>query len=423
MKKNIKYFMFILTIILVICIYNISVNYNTSVMEDEDKIKVTIWNVKGGVTAALHEVIDGYREIYPNVEFVMQDYENQVYKNIVKDILVTNEGPDIFFTWGFEFLSEFIYGNMILDITEEVKERGYEKIIGEERLSGVKFNNKIYGLPIRGFDTVLFLNEGMFNEYGVKIPTTYGELLLAIDKFKSNGITPISIGGGEDWLLSMLYMTLVIREDGIENAKRMFETKEYLEGECYVEASNKFIDLIDKGAFGNDFMNKTINKAVYEFCNSESAMFFCGSYESNTIKTINEEFSKGVKVIPFPLINDNSNLLEGIAGYTDSFVINKYTENKDLVIDIYMRLVKDLSEELVHESGGGLPVWCDENCDIDEDELIYKCLEVFPTQGYHEPYDILLPKEFADIHLNSLRELAKGNITVEEFINRQREYK
>ncbi|MEN8078548.1 extracellular solute-binding protein [Clostridioides difficile] len=423
MKKNIKYFMFILTIILVICIYNIAIKYNTTVTEDYDKNKVTIWNIQGGLTAAVHEVIDGYKDIYPQVEFVIQDYENQVYKDIVKDILVTNEGPDIFFTWGFEFLREFVKGDMILDITEEVKEREYDQIIGEEKLSGVKFNNKIYGLPIQGFDTVLFLNENMFSEYGVKVPTTYDELLLAIDKFKSNGITPISIGGEEDWLLSMLYMTLVIREEGIETAKVMFESNEYLEGDGYIEAANKFVDLIHKGAFGSNSMNKTIKEAAYEFCNSKSAMFFGGSYDSNTIQTIDDEFSKTVKVIPFPIINDNSNLLEGVAGYTDSFVVNKYTENKDLVIDIYMRLVKDLSEKLVHERGGGLPVWCDENCDIDEEELIYKCLDVFPTKGYHEPYDILLPKEFADIHLNSLRELAKGNITVEEFINRQREYK
>lgn len=423
MKRNVKYFMLFLAVVLVVCTYNIQVNYKTEYSKDEEVTKVTIWNLQGGSTDALHEVVKGYEDIYPNVKFVINDYENQVYKNIIKDILVTNEGPDIFFSWGFEFLSDFVEGDIVLDITEEVKKRGYNNVISDEKLRGFTFDNKVYGLPVQGFNTVLYINENMFNYYGVKIPNTYEELLLAINKFNSNGVTPISIGGQEDWLLSFLYMTLAVRENGIDEVQKMFETEKYFESEGFLEAANKFVELINKNAFGNDFVNKTINQAAYEFCNNESAMLFCGSFNSNSIQEINPEFSNEIKVIPFPVINDKSNLFQGVAGYTDTFVINKYTENKELVLDIYMRLIKDLSEKLVHEKGNGLPVLCDKDCKFDDEKLIYKCLEVFPTDGYHEPYDIVLSKELTDIHLTSLADLAKGNITAEEFIKRQKNYK
>lgn len=421
MRKNIKYFILFLVVQLTFCGCNTPIDYTGIYSKASEITEVTIWNIQGGSTDALHEIVQGYNKIYPNVKFIVKDYENQVYKNIIKETLITKEGPDIFFSWGFEFLSDFVEADMLLDITNEFTKLGYDKMIDEEKLTGFTFDNKIYGLPIQGFNAVLYVNEELFNEYEVEMPETYEELIDVIHRFKTNGITPIALGGQESWVLSFVYMTLAIRENGIEEVKKMINNKEYLEGDGFIEAADKFIKLIDKGAFGDNFREQSNNKASYEFCNREAAMLFSGSFSSNNIEEIDPSWKESIKIIPFPITSDKSSLYEGVAGYMDTFVINKHTENKELVVDIYMKLMKDISKK-VYENSNGLPVWNEHDINNQDTTVINKCLQVFPSEGYHVPYDTVFTRDLTNIHLSSLEELCSKKITVKEFINRHRGY-
>lgn len=423
MSKKKSTLLIILLIVTLSLIYIITVVLNKNKLIKNEKydevVKVEIWSIQGGSIEALDKVTSGYKDIYPNVEFIIKGYENQAYKRIIKDTLVTNEGPDIFFSWGYDFLNEFVQADRILDITQEIKGREYEKKMKKNALEAFTINNKIYGIPTQGFDTVIYINKNIFEKYNVNYPETYDELLVAIEIFNENGIIPISIGGVEPWMLSQLYMSLVIREVGIDEVKSSFEANKYFENEGFKIAGEKMIQLINMNAFGDEFLTDTINQSVYRFITQDSAMTLCGSYASNTIESMIPDKLDNIDVISFPLTSDKSNLNEGVAGYTDTFVINKFTQNKELVLDIYMRLIKDLSEEQV-KNGTALPVWIENNYILEESKLLYKCSEVFPVEGYHEPYDIIFSKELADIHLNSIVEFTRGDIDLDEFLKRHK---
>lgn len=417
MKSKKRLALVVLMLILVCLVYIITVVLNKKNLTEnfEEISKVEIWSIQGGLIEALEKVTREYSNIYPNVEFIIKGYENQEYKRVIKDTLVTNEGPDIFFSWGYDFLNEFVQANRILDISQEIKSRGYEKKLNVNALDAFTINNKIYGIPTQLFNTVIYLNKNVFEKYNVKYPETYDELLVAIEIFNKNGVIPISIGGAEPWMLSQVYMSLVIREIGIDVVKSDFEINKYFENEGFKTAGEKMLELININAFGEDFLTDTINQSVYRFITQESAMTLSGSYVSNTIESMIPDKIDNIDVRVFPLTSEKSNLNEGIAGYTDTFLINKFTENELLVLDIYMRLVKDLSEEQV-KNGTGLPVWIEDNYMLEESKILYKCAEAFPKKGYHEPYDIIFPKELADIHLDSIVGLTRGDIDLDGFI-------
>ena len=415
-KKNLCYFVLIIvTISMIFLLINMYLKNNNSIYSlNEEPTKVSIWTIKGTASDDLKEIIEEYKTIYPDVKFEVNEYENEKYKSIIRDTLVTNEGPDIFFSWGYNFLKEFVQADKILDITDYYKKFGYEEEINSDVLSGFTFDEKIYGIPIQGFNVVLYVNRNLFEQYNLEYPKTYEELLDVIEVFKANNIVPISIGGQEPWVLSFMYLTLAVREEGVDEAIESVEGTHYSIGEGYEIASNKLIELVDREAFGDEFLSLTSNRATFNFIKGEAAMLFSGSFSVDDIEKMGSDIIDDVDIIPFPKTHDESNIYEGIGGYIDGFVINKFTENKDLVSEIYMRLIKDLSHK---RSKGGIPIWNEDKVNLEKDTLLYKCYLAFPTYGYQVPYDIILPKKLSDEHLESLVKLCKKQISVSDFIN------
>lgn len=57
----------------------------------------------------------------------------------------------------------------------------WKKNFYEDSLKENVVNNKIYGVPLEIIYEGLFVNKDIFERYNVKIPTTYDELLAAVD--------------------------------------------------------------------------------------------------------------------------------------------------------------------------------------------------------------------------------------------------
>lgn len=415
-KKNLCYFILIMVTISTILVF-ININLkkykeNTSNTNSETT-NVSIWAIKGPTSDVLKEIVEEYKIEYPNIKFEVNEYENEKYKSIIRDTLVTNEGPDIFFSWGYNFLKEFVEADKVLDITDTYKKSGYEEEVDKEVLEGFKFDEKIYGIPVQGFNVVLYANKNLFKKYGLEYPKTYEELIDVVKVFRENNITPISLGGQEPWVMSLLYLTLAIKEEGISDTIKGITNNNYTMDEGFEIAASKLLELIDKGAFGEEFLSLSLNRATFNFVQEDAAMLFSGTFSINDIEEIGSDILDDIDVIPFPKISDDSNLYEGVGGYIDGFVINKFTENKDIVLDIYMRLIKDLS----YKSSNGIPVWNDDKLSLEEDTLLYKCYLAFPLGGYHLPYDIILPKKNSDKHLDALMKLSKKQISISDFIN------
>ena len=46
---------------------------------------------------------------------------------------------------------------------------------------------------------MLFNNKKVFAETGLEAPKTWDDLLNAVNTFKAKGVTPIALGGGDQW--------------------------------------------------------------------------------------------------------------------------------------------------------------------------------------------------------------------------------
>ena len=70
-------------------------------------------------------------------------------------------------------------------------------------LVDMTFDGKVYQLPYTKAASMLYCNTELFEKYGVKIPETWDELITAVETFRANGVTPMALGGGDQWPTNM----------------------------------------------------------------------------------------------------------------------------------------------------------------------------------------------------------------------------
>jgi len=143
---------------------------------------------------------------------------------------------------------------------------------------------------------VMFYNTRLFDEYGVDVPTTYDELLQAVDTFKENGITPISLPGQDSWVPGQFLQQLANINSGIDLFNGTVAGTTAWNDPAYVKAGSMFQELVDHGAFPDGFLGMSYDEGRLIFGQEKAAMFYMGSWEINALSDPELPVSKNIGV-------------------------------------------------------------------------------------------------------------------------------
>ncbi len=116
-------------------------------------------------------------------------------------------------------------------------------------------DGKPYGVPMRGTQPVLLFDNGdVLDKAGVKPPRTWDELLDAVKRLKSSGVTPIALGGGDQWPTLMWFEYVYDRVAGPELFRKALDgDKDAWAGADSRKALGMLRELVDAGAFGKNY--------------------------------------------------------------------------------------------------------------------------------------------------------------------------
>jgi len=118
----------------------------------------------------------------------------------------------------------------------------------------------------------------LFEKNNVKVPTTYDELMTAVQAFNAVGITPLSLFAKEKWPTVALYDMFVTRNepDGILKLDR---GEGSISDPAYKDAAEKLIELVQAGLLPKGATNLNYDQAASLFYTEKAAMFLNGQWE------------------------------------------------------------------------------------------------------------------------------------------------
>jgi raffinose/stachyose/melibiose transport system substrate-binding protein len=391
---------------------------NTGSGGNGEKITLSIWhNYSGDDLRAqtMRRLIDEFQQEHPDVTVDSQPIPTDAYRQRIQTVAAAKEMPDLFLTYAGSFTDEFQKAGLIQPITSVLEEH---KDWADGFLPGATdiytYDGEVYSVPVAMSATsFLFYNKELFEQNGVAVPATWEELLAAIEKFKTAGITPIALGNQAPWVAqSTLFGVLADRVTGSDwfmNAKdgngASFTDPQFL------ESLNYFKQLVDAGVFPEGANSLDNTQAEQQFIQGNAAMIMNGAWSiSNWAAAASEEQMNKIGITVFPTMPNGlgeANTITGGPG--GGFVLNANLEGEKLELakELFYKLSNADAQKAIAESNSMVMY----NVEIDESKvtpLFYQAFNLVKTLQFSPVYDLYLSAAGGEVINNGLQEIMLG---------------
>ncbi len=316
---------------------------------------VTMFGGTDPSTAAFEQQLKDFMEENPQVKIINESMTSvgDEYRTAVKtDFSTGNEADVTFFYTGADVKGIIENGGVVS--VEEIRETypEYGQDITDSVLELVKeFDGKTYALPLTGFYEGLFINKELFDQYDLEYPTTWENMLTAIDVFNTNGITPFA---GPVAQSHYLIEHFILAQAGVEGHQ------DVLDGDVpqsWVDGLTLIKTLSDMKAFSPDAISMEIEAAQNLFRQEKAAMILEGSW---FIGGCDEALQEKMTVMPMPTApggaKDPTSI---IAGYSSGYYMARKTYEddgkRDAAIDLIEYLTTAESVKEIATANGGTP--------------------------------------------------------------------
>jgi xylobiose transport system substrate-binding protein len=293
------------------------------------------------------KIVDTFNKT-SKVKVVLDKIPGANYQQKLQTIISTKSAPDVFFNWGGGSIAQFVNAGLLLPLDDFIKtdpklKSGFLSSV----FNSATIDGKAYGIPMRGTQPVmLFNNAKVLADDGITAPTTWDELLADVATLKAKGITPIALGGADQWPTLMWFEYVYDRVAGPGLfEKALAGDKTQWSSAKSMTALKDLKQLIDAGAFGTNFdsVKFTDGGSPKLLREGKAAFELMGSWAYSTQQAADPEFTaKDFGYTAFPSMTGGSGDPSNLAGNTNNFYsVIKNTRYPNTVRDFLKLMYSD----------------------------------------------------------------------------------
>lgn len=235
---------------------------------------------------AFKQMIAEFEQDNPDIKIEEKFMDNEAFKSKLATMLHSKDAPDVFYVWGGGNYRELVQSGVLKDITDVHDSLNvFKENISPAALEAFTVDGKVYGAPYQVTEVGFWYNIDLFDQVGLKAEDiqTWDDFLAASEKLKQAGITPIVVSGADKWPLHFYWADLLLKSQGKQELQKYWgENGEGFDNQVFIDASQKYVDFVNKGYFQNGFLTTTQNEGDGYFGDGKAAMILMGDWlESN----------------------------------------------------------------------------------------------------------------------------------------------
>lgn len=314
----------------------------------------SIWSAETEANRApFLKTIEEFEAAHPEIRLEIEWYEANQWKELGETLALSDSLPDVFYWNAGGVLWNLVGSGDILALNDYLTDDIMARL-EPGTLTNMTFDDKVYELPYTNATSMLYCNTELFEKYGLEIPTTWDELIAVIDAFVAAGVTPMTVGGGDQWPTNMYSDIITLRFVG-DAAYRaaLYKT----EGGTFMSQDMQdsvaaFQELIDHKAFPDNVASLTRDESEVPYFAGEVPMYVHGQWFSGSLSP---EMQQKVKAVKFPAVgrgHDN----DFMGGPAEGFCVSAYTAHPDEAFTACQFFAEGLSFN-GYVAGAGLPAW------------------------------------------------------------------
>lgn len=388
--------------------------------EEDEIVELDVWHIWPDTSRGDGKIVEDFVKIYedanPNIRINLDASEVNSYKDKLKVIFSGDDIPDVYFTYGAGFSKPFIDSGKVLNINDYLDPEAKERLLGGVE-SNFIYNEELYGLPVKMWAGVMYVNRELFEKEGLEYPKTWEELLSVVDQFREKGYQPMCLGGKDAWHAAMYHDILSVREVSVEGIDKALMGEKPFNDPEFLETATKFYELVEHDAFNDGFIAQGAQEAQAEFLMGKIPMYFNGSWLTGDIQADENQVKDKIDVIAFPITDEANGNTEFTGGAVDGYSVSALTKYPEIAVDFMQKLSEYQSVES-YKVGDGISVWKSEVETAELNPVLVKISELLQTStGYTLAWDTRLTGSDIDTFLTSLQDLQAGLKTPEEYVD------
>ncbi|MER7458742.1 extracellular solute-binding protein [Micromonospora sp. NPDC126480] len=327
-----------------------------------DQIRILVYG--DGTNRVEAQIVETFNRT-SKVKAVLETVPGADYEMRLRTIIDTDQAPDVFFNWGGGSIAPLVRAGLLLPLDDMIaKDPGLKDNFLPSVFDTAVVDGRAYGVPMRGTQPVLlFHNKKVLADNGLAPPRTWDDLLDAVDVLKARKITPIALGGGDQWPTQMWFQYLYDRVAGPE----LFRSALAGEKDVWASAdSRRALDLLrqltDAGAFGTSFdsVKFTDGGSPTLLASGRAGFELMGSWAYSTHHDANPEFARNdLGWTTFPRVPGGKGDRRNVAGNTNNFYsVHHRTRHPEAVAE-FLKLMYSAEFVRAQLAIGNLPTTVD----------------------------------------------------------------
>ena len=267
--------------------------------DTEEDVTISFLTWRSEDAEVYNTIVDKFEEANPhikvNLEITSSD-QDEYYSVLTTKLSGTSNTVDVFAVHGGARLTEYVGAGKLRDLTGTPVAASYNS----ELLGFGTVDDKIYGLPQAYNSYLIFYNKGIFDQYGLKEPTSWEEMQNVVNVLRQNDIQPISAGFAEDWVFDMVVLPLVAAYNTMDpEMLSKVEKGEITFSDSHI--SRVFSDIQAMGAekfFIDGAQGTSYESSIALFAQKGAAMLLTGTWSIGTLQTQAPDIDLGYFLLP-----------------------------------------------------------------------------------------------------------------------------
>ncbi|KAB8191625.1 extracellular solute-binding protein [Nonomuraea phyllanthi] len=290
------------------------------------------------------DIAAAYQKQHPGVQVELIQETDQSIKDKTKTLTASNALPDIFFTWSGNWAENFVRGGRAADLSAVIgPDTEWGRTFSPGSLSAFSYDGKYYGIPLYGNGKFMGYNKAAFAKAGVKVPTTFEEMLGSCAALREAGYEPVAFGNKDGWPALHYLQQLFAYNVPAETLQADFSPRTAkLDHPGYVAALTQFKKLVDTctdtGKGTNGVLYSSAQQALHD---GKAAMYY-----QEVLEFDNATDDDGLKpddfgIFPLPVPQGAAGDTETIEGAPEGYLVNARSPRAALAVD-FMKFVTSM---------------------------------------------------------------------------------
>jgi len=213
---------------------------------EERKLEIFHWWTAGGEREAADAMFKALKAKYPDIQLV----ENPVaggggvsHRVVLQARLSAGIPPDTWQTLGGAELKSYVDGGYLEPLDSLYTELKYTDAIPKPLANAVTIGGHPYVVPLNmHIQNILYYDKKLFDELGLRPPTTFDQLLAAAKAIKAARpkMSPLALGSKEKWEAAFVLDSLLLEVGGAEHYVKLYK------GEVDVAADPAFKTALER---------------------------------------------------------------------------------------------------------------------------------------------------------------------------------